>query len=225
MDTGLIDRMPAFVAAEPSDLVLSVAAWALRDARFAGSSGTGRAHASELWLTPTSPVEREFLTSGDEIVTGVPGEPTASVSVARDQDGSIWVHAHGETSRLRPLARREASRLRLARRERVVGVADPELRAPMPGSVVAVHVVDGARVAAGDRIATIEAMKMEHSVVAPHDGIVTLSAAVGDQVARDHVLAVVTADAPGTTPGPTPAAQQTPQGSTEKGDNSWTATT
>jgi acetyl-CoA/propionyl-CoA carboxylase biotin carboxyl carrier protein len=135
------------------------------------------------------------------------------------------VHAHGETSRLRPLGRREASRLRLARRERVVGVADPELRAPMPGSVVAVHVVDGARVAAGDRIATIEAMKMEHSVVAPHDGIVTLSTKVGDQVARDHVLAVVTAEASGTTPGPTPAAQQTPQGSTEKGDNSWTATT
>jgi acetyl-CoA/propionyl-CoA carboxylase biotin carboxyl carrier protein len=165
------------------------------------------------------------LTDHDEIVTGVPGEPTASVSIARGQDGSVWVHAHGETSRLRPLGRREASRLRLARRERVVGVADPELRAPMPGSVVAVHVVDGARVAAGDRIATIEAMKMEHSVVAPHDGIVTLSTKVGDQVARDHVLAVVTADAPGTTPGPTPAAQQTPQGSTEKGDNSWTATT
>ncbi len=101
----------------------------------------------------------------------------------------MWVHAHGETSRLRPLSRREAARLRLARRERVVGAADPELRAPMPGSVVAVHVADGARVATGDRIATIEAMKMEHSVVAPHDGIVTLSTNVGDQVARDHVLA------------------------------------
>ena len=119
----------------------------------------------------------------------------------------MWVHAHGETSRLRPLSRREAAQLRLARRERVVGAADPELRAPMPGSVVAVHVADGARVSTGDRIATIEAMKMEHSVVAPHDGIVTLSTNVGDQVARDHVLAIVTADIPAT--GPTPAAQQT----------------
>jgi acetyl-CoA/propionyl-CoA carboxylase biotin carboxyl carrier protein len=39
-------------------------------------------------------------------------------------------------------------------------------------------------------------MKMEHSVIAPHDGTVVLSTSLGDQVARDHVLAVVTADTP-----------------------------
>ena len=47
----------------------------------------------------------------------------------------------------------------------------------MPGTVVAVHVADGATVAAGDRIVTIEAMKMEHPVIAPHDGVVRLDVA------------------------------------------------
>ena len=71
--------------------------------------------------------------------------------------------------------------------------AHPELRAPMPGAVVAVHVADGARVRAGERIVTIEAMKMEHPVIAPHDGLATIGVAIGDQVRRDQILARVTA--------------------------------
>ena len=63
----------------------------------------------------------------------------------------------------------------------------------MPGAVVAVHVADGASRGAGDRIVTIEAMKMEHPVVAPHAGVVRLDVAVGDQVRRDQVLAHVSA--------------------------------
>jgi acetyl-CoA/propionyl-CoA carboxylase biotin carboxyl carrier protein len=84
---------------------------------------------------------------------------------------------------------------RLAARERAAAAADPDLRAPMPGAVVAVHVADGAIVATGDRIVTIEAMKMEHPVLAPHDGTVRVDVAVGEQVHRDQVLAHVTAAA------------------------------
>jgi acetyl-CoA/propionyl-CoA carboxylase biotin carboxyl carrier protein len=62
----------------------------------------------------------------------------------------------------------------------------------MPGAVVAVHVADGDEVAPGDRVVTIEAMKMEHPVLAPHGGVVRLDVAVGDQVRRDQVLAHVT---------------------------------
>jgi acetyl-CoA/propionyl-CoA carboxylase biotin carboxyl carrier protein len=40
---------------------------------------------------------------------------------------------------------------------------------------------------------TIEAMKMEHPVTAPHDGVVTLDVAVGEQVRRDQPLAHVVA--------------------------------
>lgn len=117
------------------------------------------------------------------------------VTVATDLDGWTWVHADGATHRLRPLTRRQAMEKRLAARDRVDAATDPELRAPMPGAVVALHVADGATVAAGDRIVTIEAMKMEHPVVAPHGGVVRLDVATGDQVHRSQVLAHVSATA------------------------------
>jgi len=62
----------------------------------------------------------------------------------------------------------------------------------MPGSVVAVHVVDGATVKAGDPLVSIEAMKMEHPVLAPRDGTVQVLVAVGDQVRRGQPVARVT---------------------------------
>jgi acetyl-CoA/propionyl-CoA carboxylase biotin carboxyl carrier protein len=84
---------------------------------------------------------------------------------------------------------------RLDAQERGSEAASPDLRAPMPGAVVATHATDGSRVSAGDRIVTIEAMKMEHPVLAPHDGTLHLDTAVGDQVRRDQVLARVEPDA------------------------------
>ena len=122
------------------------------------------------------------------------GHPTADgVTVATDPSGWIWVHADASTHRLRPLTRRGAMEKRLDARQRDAAATDPELRAPMPGAVVALHVADGATVASGDRIVTIEAMKMEHPVVAPHAGVVRLDVSTGDQVRRDQVLAHVTA--------------------------------
>ncbi|MCC2032028.1 ATP-binding protein [Microbacterium allomyrinae] len=119
----------------------------------------------------------------------------APATTVVDADGAVWVHADGATHRLRPLTRRQAMDRRLAVRERGVAATDPALRAPMPGAVVALHVADGATVAAGDRIVTIEAMKMEHPVLAPHGGVVRLDVATGDQVRRDQVLAHVSAAA------------------------------
>ena len=67
-----------------------------------------------------------------------------------------------------------------------------ELLAPMPGSVLAVHVDVGADVDAGDPVVTLEAMKMEHAVVATQAGRVTeLLVAPADQVTRGQRLAVI----------------------------------
>jgi acetyl-CoA/propionyl-CoA carboxylase biotin carboxyl carrier protein len=67
-----------------------------------------------------------------------------------------------------------------------------ELVAPMPGAVLAVEVVIGGTVAAGQAVVTLEAMKMEHGVVAPIAGrLVELRVAEGDQVVRGQVLGVV----------------------------------
>ena len=60
---------------------------------------------------------------------------------------------------------------------------DGAIRAPMNGRLVAVAVEDGDTVEAGQRLAVVEAMKMEHALVAPHAGVVRdLDASVGEQV-------------------------------------------
>ncbi|WP_043514200.1 MULTISPECIES: biotin carboxylase N-terminal domain-containing protein [unclassified Actinoplanes] len=71
-------------------------------------------------------------------------------------------------------------------------LAAGSLLASMPGLVVAVHVGEGDRVAAGAPVVVLEAMKMQQTLTAPADGVVTaLSAAVGRQVAAGDVLAVI----------------------------------
>ncbi|WP_284756795.1 acetyl/propionyl/methylcrotonyl-CoA carboxylase subunit alpha [Agrobacterium sp. fls2-241-TYG-188a] len=57
------------------------------------------------------------------------------------------------------------------------------LRAPMPGSVIALLAEAGASVKAGDPLLIMEAMKMEHTITAPSDGtLASFHYAVGDQV-------------------------------------------
>jgi propionyl-CoA carboxylase alpha chain len=70
-------------------------------------------------------------------------------------------------------------------------LASGSLLAPMPGSVVAVHAGDGDSVVAGSALLVLEAMKMQHTISAPTDGVVTDLVAVGAQVAAGDVLAVV----------------------------------
>jgi len=71
------------------------------------------------------------------------------------------------------------------------GAGGPVL-SPMPGTVTVVEVTEGQRVAAGDRLVVVEAMKMEHVLTAPGDGIVReLRARAGATVARDAALLIV----------------------------------
>ena len=70
------------------------------------------------------------------------------------------------------------------------GVADGVIAAPMPGKVTAVEVSAGEKVSKGQRLLTLEAMKMEHGLTAPFDGMVAeLSAQAGAQVSEGAVLA------------------------------------
>jgi excisionase family DNA binding protein len=68
------------------------------------------------------------------------------------------------------------------------------LIAPMPGRVIAVRAAEGASIAAHQSVVIIEAMKMEHAVVAPLGGrLVRLHVSEGQQVQRGDVLAEVAA--------------------------------
>jgi len=69
---------------------------------------------------------------------------------------------------------------------------DGALRSPMPGTVVAVGARAGDGVTAGQQVVVVEAMKMEHALVAPFDGVLAdLAVAVGDSVRLGDVLARV----------------------------------
>ncbi|RZI99361.1 MAG: acetyl/propionyl/methylcrotonyl-CoA carboxylase subunit alpha [Brevundimonas sp.] len=72
--------------------------------------------------------------------------------------------------------------------------SDGALRAPMPGKIVATPAKAGDAVTKGQPIVVLEAMKMEHALVAPYDGVVgEIGVTIGDQVGADAVLATVTA--------------------------------
>ena len=67
--------------------------------------------------------------------------------------------------------------------------ADGAIIAPMPGKVIAVDVSEGQAVTAGQRLLVLEAMKMEHALPAPFDGVIEgLSVSAGSQVQVEAVL-------------------------------------
>ena len=71
-------------------------------------------------------------------------------------------------------------------------VAAGSLLAPMPGTVIRLGAEPGTTVEQGQPILWLEAMKMEHKIVAPVTGVLTeLNVAVGQQVEVGSVLAVV----------------------------------
>jgi 3-methylcrotonyl-CoA carboxylase alpha subunit len=70
------------------------------------------------------------------------------------------------------------------------GSTSGDLKAPMPGTVVAIEVAQGAKVTAGTTLLILEAMKVHLPIFAPTDGTVgELFVAIGDQVMEGAALA------------------------------------
>ncbi len=217
LDTGLLDRRtPDFVPAPPGDGELIAAAaykW-LRNWPTTGGDlwevpsgwrlgerapSTFRLHAGErtdhVYITGTPKTatagvehgESHSLTASlddDRLAVTLDGLRTEYLVAATD--GQIWLSGAGRTAVVEEV--REAPV-----RPDDEHSGDAELASPMPGSVVAVGVADGERVDAGAVVVTVEAMKMEHALTAPVDGMVELLVAVGDQVKVGQPLARITA--------------------------------
>ena len=71
----------------------------------------------------------------------------------------------------------------------ISAVGDGAILSPMPGRIIAVDVAAGDVVTKGQKLLTLEAMKMEHSLTAPFDGVVAeLNAEAGAQVQVEALL-------------------------------------
>ena len=205
LDTGLVEReLEQLVQREVPPDVLRC--FALRARMHQGSADvwaapTGwrmGAHAPLRWKTTLGEVTLcgdQTIVDGAEPVTATAEQHGAQVSLTVDGcttmwlctlDGAtVWVGRGGAAWSVTELS---------TVRTRTVTAGEAELRSPMPGTVIAVHVEQGDQVAAGQALVVVEAMKMEHTIRAPHAGTVSeLAVRAGQSVAVDAHLATVEA--------------------------------
>ena len=167
LDTGLIAREGEALipAAEPSDAALRTAA--------TGLAAPGPLAGFRLNAAPR--LEGRFLLDGAAVT--VPLAPTSD----HHPQGDGLIAEEGQVWRLQPW--------------RAAGgaggeAADGAILSPMPGRIIAVAVAAGDRVTKGQTLLTVEAMKMEHSLVAPFDGeVANLRGEEGGQVTEGLLLA------------------------------------
>jgi acetyl-CoA/propionyl-CoA carboxylase biotin carboxyl carrier protein len=128
------------------------------------------------------PVPASAWWDGGDLVVTLDGI-TRRYTCAPD-NGMVWLGRDGHSWALPEV---DAA----GRAGREVAGAGP-VRAPMPGTVTVVDVTEGQQVTAGARLLVVEAMKMEHVLTAPIDGVVRkLYVHPGGTVERDAVLLVV----------------------------------
>ena len=124
------------------------------------------------------------VTESDAIVTGVSQVPFVVAAPAAAPVAAPAV----EAAPAAPVAEAPAAPTAPA----PVSADGTQVKAPMPGTVLAVKKAVGDAVKAGEVIVVLEAMKMENDIVAPCDGTVkSINAPKGTTVNTDDVLAVI----------------------------------
>jgi len=182
LDTGFIERNLAELTAapEPSPAALSAAAeaaMAVDDSRSPEPSPWRGLAGFRLNAQPETTV-RLFL-GGKPVIAGV-NDGAAPRSVLLTDEGAIVVFEAGEAFvfAAHPPAAADT------------GAADDgQVRSPMPGKVTQLSVKPGDKVAQGQPLLVLEAMKMEHALTAPFDGVVeTVGVTLGAQVSEGALL-------------------------------------
>ncbi|HVC54032.1 MAG TPA: acetyl-CoA carboxylase biotin carboxylase subunit [Stellaceae bacterium] len=221
VDTGYIERRRAVLIPPPAPVPPEVLAAAVLQRLLPAEPATGDPWArQDGWRLNLANAPRDFrFTCGDAVVEasaaaegdswrlrlggrgarataerGQSGRFTVSLDgvparlVLFEHAGEVAVFVAGDAWRLAerdPLAPPEAAQLAAGR-----------LTAPMPGRVVQLFVAAGDAVRRGQPLLVIEAMKMEHTIAAPHDGTVDrVPFAVGDPV--EEGVEVIALAAPG----------------------------
>ncbi|MFQ4148511.1 biotin carboxylase N-terminal domain-containing protein [Arthrobacter sp. LAPM80] len=133
------------------------------------------------------------LGGGTQEVRTVEG---ASGRHAAIEGNTVFLGSGGWSAQLQRLERDAATARMLPGLDRKNAAADPQVRSPMPGTVTMVNAATGDRVEAGTVLLAVEAMKMEHQLVAAIAGTVHIAVGVGALVKAEQVVAHVTPDAP-----------------------------
>ena len=188
--TGFIpDRLETLVEPDsPPAALLDAAATAL--AARAADKGPNRVHAGMVaagpwaWLAGfranAEPDLTIRMTDGEQAYVGRIGGDHPAIRHWTRGEGVLTVY-------------RGVTRCLTVYRHSMAGGAgaagDGAIVSPMPGKIIAVAVKQGEAVAKGQKLVTLEAMKMEHSLAAPFDGIVAeLDASEGAQVSEGTLL-------------------------------------
>jgi acetyl-CoA/propionyl-CoA carboxylase biotin carboxyl carrier protein len=144
----------------------------------------GRADHAGVRIGDGEPVSGSARVEGASLLVTLAGTTTR---YAHARDGrTVWLGRDGRSWALREAAPYRSGRAGSG------AAAEELLRSPMPGTVLLVHVAAGDAVVAGQPVAVVEAMKMEHVVSTTHDGVLTeLYVVPGRAVALDEPLARV----------------------------------
>ena len=201
--TGFLDEQPELVAplAGPAEVAVAALVAALAgSARRRATAPVQRTVPAGWRNNPSQPATAAYTGPDGELTVTYRPAPVTVASATPDAvvlaDGGVRlayrVHAVGETSYVDgpewTVALSEVDPLP----EPAVALPAGSLTAPMPGQVVAVRVAKGDRVTAGQQLLALEAMKMEHAVLAPADGVLAeLRVTTGSQVDAGDVLAVI----------------------------------
>ena len=111
-----------------------------------------------------------------------------AVQVTRSNDGRLEAWVGGSRHVIEVRDPRQLSRSRNAS----AASGSDEVRMPMPGKVLTVHVANGDSVQRGQSLVIVEAMKMQNQLRAPRDGIVSgIQVKAGDAVPAGATLAVI----------------------------------
>jgi 3-methylcrotonyl-CoA carboxylase alpha subunit len=189
LDTGLIEREETKLTKvnEPSARVLKSAGRRFRRDWLDDTDWDSRDFKNGVFgfrLNAASRMTVGLYADGNRYDVDASSEDTTTgLCSDRERDGTIVVTEAGQSyffSTTPDAAKGAAS------------AADGAIIAPMPGKVIAVDVSEGQAVTAGQRLMVLEAMKMEHALTAPFDGVIEgLSVSAGAQVQVEAVLVTV----------------------------------
>jgi 3-methylcrotonyl-CoA carboxylase alpha subunit len=189
LDTGVIERERAMLINEspPSELVAVTAGRRFRRNQLNGSYADVARIDGFFGFRLNRKIEKMITLYDDHGALSVPADSSdTSTGLCSDMEQDhVIVTERGQTHffSLRPAAAAGDG-----------ATSDGAILSPMPGRIIAVMVAAGDTVTKGQKLLTLEAMKMEHSLTAPFGGVVAeLNAEAGGQVQVEALLARIQA--------------------------------